>query len=81
MNIQLIKDIPERGRRWTAGTIVYGVDRAWFQKYIDSGHVREIYDKEPIWKKEEEESDDISDYRAQKQRDVKGQRRKKRRIF
>lgn len=81
MNIQLVKDIPERGRRWVAGVTVYGVDRAYFQKYIDSGHIREVFDKEPIWKQGEEESEDISDYKEQKRKEVKGHRRKKRRIF
>lgn len=81
MNIELIKDIPERGRRWVAGVTVYNVDRAYFQKYIDSGHIREVFDKEPIWKKEEEESEDINDFKEQKRKEVKGHRRKKRRIF
>lgn len=49
MNIELIKDIPERGRRWVAGVTVFGVDHTVFIKYIESGHAKVINVKEPIW--------------------------------
>ena len=49
MDILLLKDIPERGRRWVKGTTVYGVDPNVFNKYIESGHAKAVNVKEPIW--------------------------------
>jgi len=79
MNIQLIKDIPERGKRWTTGAIVYNVDRSIFQKYIDSGHAREIFVNEPRWQQKQEEIDD--EIQEQPEREKRKKRFKKSNIF
>lgn len=50
MNIILLKDIPERGKHWKKGQVVYGIDPEYFKEYFASGHIKSIDVKEPIWK-------------------------------
>lgn len=57
MNIILLEDIPERGKHWKKGQIVYGVDPAFFKEYLDKGIVKEFDGKEPIWKSRNEEEE------------------------
>ena len=57
MNIILLEDIPERGKHWKKGQIVYGIDPAFFKEYLDKGIVKEFDGKEPIWKSRNEEEE------------------------
>jgi len=57
INIILLEDLPERGRRWKRGTKVFNVERSYFEEFISQGRVRIINEIEPIWSgsKDEEE--------------------------
>lgn len=54
MNIILLEDIPEKGKHWKKGKVVFNVDRNYFEKYFQEGKVMEYGGKEPIWGKREE---------------------------
>ncbi|MBK8698370.1 MAG: hypothetical protein IPN29_02000 [Saprospiraceae bacterium] len=58
MNIIILKDMPERGRHWTKGKIVYGIDPEHFKAYFESGHIKGIDVKEPIWKAKNEDEEE-----------------------
>lgn len=57
INIILLEDLPEKGRQWRKGVIVWDVERSYFEKYLSEGRVRIINEKQPIWSgsKDEEE--------------------------
>ena len=50
MNVRLTKDMPERGRRWVAGLIIYGIDKEYFKKELEEGIMVSIDEVEPTWK-------------------------------
>lgn len=55
MNIILLEDIPEKGKHWKKGKVVFNVDKSYFEKYIEEGKVMEYGGKEPVWGVREKE--------------------------
>ena len=57
MNVILTKDMPERGRRWVAGLIIYGIDKEYFKKELEEGIMVSIDEIEPTWKLKNDEEE------------------------
>ena len=58
LTIQLLDDIPEKGRNWKKGMVIYGVELKRIEQYINEGRIKVLTGlKEPKWRSERDEEE------------------------